>query len=526
MTIKKNRHIKLWLVVIIAIVFWTIGAGSYRKLSANNEETYKGLKLFSDVIELVEKNYVDPVDSKELIMKAIHGMVNSLDPHSQFLPPDSLNDLQIDTQGKFTGIGIQITMRKGFVTVISPIEGTPAYKAGIKAKDKIIKVDGEPTNDFRDAVKRMRGPKGTTVIVTIIREGLQEPIDFKLVRDVIPNISVKSTELKPGYGYIRITNFRENTPLELKAALAKLESGDVALKGLILDLRSNPGGLLIQSIEVSDLFLENGIIVSIKGRLKSHTKVYKAHANEIQLAMRNGFVTVISLIEGTPAYKAGIKARDKIIKVDGEKTKNLSDAVNRMKGPKGTTVIVTILREGLQEPIDFKLVRDVIPNSYPMIVLINGGSASASEIVAGALQDNKRALILGTNSFGKGSVQTVETLRDGYGIKFTIARYYTPSGRTIQAQGIIPNIIVKMKTIDDKGTDESSDGLLKEKDLKNHLKAVPKDSKEKDVESDKKENDDEFNHDLLKLEGLESDNQVVRALQILMSYDIFKDMQG
>ena len=454
MTIRNKRYIKLWLVVVIAIIFWTIGAGSYRNLSAGSEETYKGLKLFSDVIELVEKNYVDPVDSKELIEKAIQGMVNSLDPHSQFFPPEALNELQIDTQGKFTGIGIQITMRNGFVTVISPIEGTPAYKAGIKARDKIIKVDGEQTRDLRDAVNRMRGPKGTTVIVTIIRDGLQEPIDFNLVRDVIPLVSVKSSELKPGYGYIRITNFRENTTPDIKVALAKLESGDAPLKGLILDLRNNPGGLLNQSVEVSDLFLEKGIIVSIKGRLKRHTMIYKAHLNEVK-------------------------------------------------------------------------------HNYPMVVLINGGSASASEIVAGALQDNKRALILGTNSFGKGSVQTVETLKDGYGVKFTIARYYTPSGRSIQAQGIIPDINVKKRFIDDKDIDESSDGLVKEKDLKNHIEAVPKDSKDKDVESDNKKNgrktkeeDDIFSYGPLKLKELESDNQVMRALQILMSYDIFKDMQG
>jgi len=454
MTIRNKRYIKLWLVVVIAIIFWTIGAGFYRNLSAGSEETYKGLKLFSDVIELVEKNYVDPVDPKELIEKAIQGMVNSLDPHSQFLQPDTLNELQIDTHGEFTGIGIQITMRNGFVTVISPIEGTPAYNAGIKARDKIIKVDGEQTRDLRDAVNRMRGPKGTTVIVTIMREGLQEPIDFKLVRDVIPLVSVKSSELKPGYGYIRITNFRDNTTPDIKVALAKLESGDAPLKGLILDLRNNPGGLLNQSVEVSDLFLEKGIIVSIKGRLKRHTKIYKAHTNEVK-------------------------------------------------------------------------------HNYPMVVLINGGSASASEIVAGALQDNKRALILGTNSFGKGSVQTVETLRDGYGVKFTIARYYTPSGRSIQAQGIIPDINVKKRFIDDKDIDESSDGLVKEKDLKNHIEAVPKDSKDKDVEPDHKKNgkktkedDDKFSYGPLKLKELESDNQVMRALQILMSYDIFKGMQG
>ena len=274
MTIKKKRYIKLCLAIAIAVVFATIGSGFYRDLSADPAETYKGLKLFSDVIELVEKTYVDEVDTKELIEKAIHGMVHSLDPHSSLLLPDALKDLQIDTHGEFTGIGIRITMRKGYITVISPIVGTPAYKAGIEAGDKIVKVDGKPATELRQAVKMIRGPKGTQVVVTIIRENIKEPIDFELIRDVIPIESVKSIVLKPGYGYVLISNFRDNTTNDLLENLEKFESEKEPLKGLILDLRNNPGGLLNQSIMVSDLFIEKGIILSIKGRLKKNTKIF------------------------------------------------------------------------------------------------------------------------------------------------------------------------------------------------------------------------------------------------------------
>jgi len=450
MSTKQKRHTNLCLIMAVAVVFWIIGFGFYHDLSAKGEETYKGLKLFSDVIELVEKNYVDPVDSKEMIEKAIQGMVNSLDPHSSLLPPDDFKELQLDTQGEFNGIGVSITMRNGFVTVVSPIEGTPAYKAGIKAGDKILKVDGKPTNELRHAVKMIRGPKGTEVVVTIMRKGVNEPKNFKLIRDVIPVESVRAIVLKPGYGYIWITNFRDNTTEDMVTELKKLESGKIPLKGLILDLRYNPGGLLNQSIKISDLFLEKGKILSIKGRLKRNTQIFEAK-------------------------------------------------------PNGTE------------------------RSYPMVVLINGGSASASEIVAGALQDHKRALILGTVSFGKGSVQTVEPLRDGYGLKLTIARYYTPSGRSIQAKGIEPDIIVNKKIID---KDEISDGVdrIKEKDLQNHLEANPDQLQDVQTEPRKKEGDKnkpkinihENRYGHLKVKQLLSDNQVMRALDILLSYEIFK----
>lgn len=453
MKTRTRSHLKLGLVIVAGVLFAIAGAGFYRDLPASNDDAYENLKLFSDVIEAIEENYVDEVDKKDLIRKAIQGMVSSLDPHSALMLPEDFEDLQIDTRGKFSGIGIHITLRNRFVTVISPIEGTPAHRAGIKAGDIIIKVDGKPINDLREAVKMMRGPKGTPVAVTIAREGVKKPITFDLIRDVIPIRSVKALLLKPGYGYVRITNFTGKTETDLIVALNKFDKGDAPVKGLILDLRDNGGGLLDQAISVSDIFLDGGEILSIKGRHKGSSKVFRANPIE--------------------------KNRD-----------------------------------------------------YAMVVLINGGSASASEIVAGALQDHKRALVLGTTSFGKGSVQTVERLRDGSGLKLTIARYYTPSGRTIQAKGIEPDIVVAHRLIDVSEMDQE-EGLLKEKDLKNHLEAEPgkegEDEKTPAPEEEQKKKNIKDAEDMLgplTLEKLQKDNQVMRALEILIGYDRFKDLKS
>ncbi len=440
---KTSRWIWIGIVVLAAALFLP---GAYRNLAADREATYQGLKIFSDVIDIVEKNYVDEVDQKKLIEDAIQGMVSSLDPHSSLLTPDAFKELQIDTQGEFTGIGIHVTMRNNLVTVISPIEGTPAYRAGIKAGDKIIKVDGTPTDNLTDAVKRMRGPKNTPVTITIIREGEPKALDFKLIRDVIPIHSVKSILLQPGYGYVWITHFRENTYDDLTAALEKLEATDPPLKGLVLDLRDNPGGVLGQAIDISDLFIDDGIIMTSKGRLKRHTKVYPA----------------------TPSNP---------------------------------------------------------PRTYPMAVLINGGSASASEIVAGALQDAKRAVVIGTTSFGKGSVQSIESLSDGYALKLTIARYYTPSGRSIQAKGVEPDIVVAHRIIEEPSTE--AERLFKEKDLANHLED-DKGEKTPETQNEPSETptDDSAKARLSPLspEQLVKDSQVRRALDILIGYDIFKKL--
>lgn len=453
---KDQRGVKLWTVAVLAVLLCTIGTGLFWKTFAKDSDIYKGLKLFSEVIEIVEKEYVDEVDREDLIKKAIQGMINSLDPHSQLLPPEAYEELQIDTEGEFGGIGIVITIQNSLLTVIAPIEGTPAYEAGIQAGDVIVKVNGEPTKNMMlwEAVKKMRGPKGEPVIITIMRDEKAKPMDIKLIRDIIPIESVKYLTLEQGYGYVRITNFQNNTSDDLVAALKDLESKKEHVQGLILDLRDNPGGLLDQAVKVSDVFLENGLIVTIKGRNERNIDVYRATSN------RSG-------------------------------------------------------------------------HDYPIVVLINGGSASAAEIVAGALQDHKRAVILGTTSFGKGSVQKVETLRDGYGLKFTIARYYTPNGRSIQAKGIEPDIKVVRQVVEER--ENTDDGLIKESDLKNHLEAEP----EKDRKSDKDDTSDEdkeqgkikkrdadYRYGPLVIERLRSDLQIMRSLELLKSYRLFKGMQG
>ena len=436
MTKSKRTRTIVCSVLIFAALFLVIGSDFHKKLVASTDETYKELKIFTDVLDIVERSYVDPVDAKQLIRGAIKGMINTLDPHSSYLLPDAYKELQIDTHGEFGGLGIVITKVEGIITVISPIEGTPAFRAGIEAGDKIIKVDGEETKDMEleEAVKKMRGTKGTTVTITVIRKSLDKPKDFTITRDTIPLKSVRALSLKDGYGYIRITNFRDKTTEDLKEALKTLESSESPLRGLILDLRYNPGGLLDQAVSIADLFLDKGTIVSIKGRVKVHNKVYTAHPNKAK-------------------------------------------------------------------------------RTYPIIVLINGGSASAAEIVAGALQDHGRALILGTSSFGKGSVQAIEPMRDGSGLKLTIARYYTPSGRSIQARGITPDIEVELGKI----PEEKEEEHIKEKDLENHIK---NDKETEPLEPDKADKDAKAVEKLLA-----QDNQVREALQILTSWDIFSKMQ-
>ena len=437
-------------ILVTAVVFWAVVTGLIGESLADNEAVYKGLKTFADVIEIIEKSYVDPVDPEKLIQDAIQGMVSSLDPHSALLEPSEYEELRIDTQGKFTGIGVSITIKDGFVTVVSPIEGTPAYDAGIKSGDKIIRVDDKPVKKLKNAVTMMRGPKGTPVKVTILREGYTEPLEFTLKRDIIPIQSVRGLTVSPGYGYAQVTHFRDQTTEDLDKILNSIEKENNGLKGLILDLRDNPGGVLPQAIQMSDLFLKSGNILSIKGRLKQHTKTYDARSDDNDRA-------------------------------------------------------------------------------YPLVVLINGGSASASEIVADALQDNHRAIILGTTSFGKGSVQTVEALRDGYALKLTIARYFTPSGRSIQAKGIEPDIKVPFMVIDRDAKLAETRPMLKEKDLQNHLEAETindqevmdgGESKTPDKKAVPAKSQTRFGP--LNADKLKTDSQVMRALDILIGYNILR----
>lgn len=443
MKMIKLNIFKQWFFLMIAACVLVFIAVLGTRVQAD-DNTYKQLKLFTDVLEELEKNYVDDVNSEELIHNAIKGMVGNLDPHSSFMPPEAFDELQHDTKGEFSGIGIVITMKDKILTVVSPIEGTPAYKAGVKAGDIIIRIDGKSTKEMAlwEAVNMMRGPRHETVVITVIREEEPQPVEFSLKRDMIPMKSVRSVLLKPGYGYLRITNFRMSSIDEIKKHLGTLESEGEGLKGLVMDLRNNPGGLLDQAVKISDLFLTQGRIVSIKGRQNKKTKVFKAFANEHD-------------------------------------------------------------------------------RKYPVVVLINGGSASASEIVAGALQDHSRALILGTNSFGKASVQTVRPLNDGFGIKYTIARYYTPKGRSIQARGIVPDIEVEYAVIEKKEKKLSAfDRMIREKDLKNSLKPEGKMQPPKNKKPSK-------NHSkILDIDKLEHDAQVKRALDILISYGIFNKLNG
>jgi len=441
----SDRKFKKYVSMIIAAGVLVLSAGWGMSATAE-ENTYKSLKLFADVLEELEKKYVDPVDTQELIHNAIKGMVGNLDPHSSFMPPEAFDELQDDTKGEFSGIGIVITMKDDMLTVVSPIEGTPAYKAGIHAGDIIISIDGKTTKGMElwEAVGMMRGPRNQSVMITIIRDDEPAALEFELKRDLIPMQSVRSGILKPGYGYLRVSNFRLTTLDEIKEHLADIESRDNGLKGLIMDLRDNPGGLLDQAVKIVDLFLDQGDIVSIKARDERNTQVYKAYPGDED-------------------------------------------------------------------------------RKYPVVVLINGGSASASEIVAGALQDHSRALILGTTSFGKGSVQTVRPLKDGFGIKYTIARYYTPGGRSIQAKGIEPDIEVPYEIIEKKEKKMSAfDRMIREKDLKNSLKPEAA-----EVPSpDNTEKEPKKHPRLLDTDQLHSDAQVKRALDILISYGVFSKLNG
>ena len=429
----RNNGIIFSFLIVLLLLFLLYGTD---RVSAVDRNTYKSLKTFNEVLDMVEKNYVEEVKLQDLIQGAIGGMMKSLDPHSTFMTAEEYKELEVETKGSFGGIGIEITVLKDVLTVVSPIEDTPAFQAGVKPGDQIIKIDGKSTKDItiQEAVKKLRGPKDTKVTITIFRESLQKPKDFVLTRAIIKITSVKSRLLDDGIGYCRIASFQERTGDDLIKAVKELNAKANPLKGIVLDLRNNPGGLLNQSIEVSDVFLKSGVIVSTRGRIK---------AMDTSSSAKN----------------------------DGD------------------------------EP------------TCPIVVLINEGSASASEIVAGALQDNGRALILGTRSFGKGSVQTLIPLEDGAALKLTTAKYYTPSGRSIQAEGIAPDITLKYaKTMEEK--EEESDAL-REQDLKGHIKSAKENGQKPPEETTvlpKKEAEEA---------AFAQDNQIKAAADILRSWNIF-----
>ncbi|SNR89719.1 carboxyl-terminal processing protease [Methylobacillus rhizosphaerae] len=372
------------------------------------------LRTFAEVFGKIKSDYVEPVEDKKLLTEAINGMLSGLDPHSAYLDPDAFKDLQAGTQGEFGGLGIEVGMEDGFVKVVAPIEDTPAYKAGLKSGDLIMKLDDTPVKgmSLTDAVKHMRGKPETKITLTVLRKGEPKPLTFTLTRAIIKTQSVKYKLSEPGYPYIRITQFQEHTGEDLAKALkAMREQNKEAFKGIILDLRNNPGGLLNAGVGVSSAFLPKGeLVVYTEGR--------------------------------------GEEAKMRLT----------ANAENYVRG--GTRA--DYLRD---LPSDLK--------TLPMVVLVNGGSASASEIVAGALQDHKRAVIMGTQTFGKGSVQTILPMNNGAAIKLTTARYFTPKGRSIQAKGIVPDITVEEATVNS----QEHAAMLREADLTRHL-SNPKDAEE------------------------------------------------
>jgi len=395
---KRNRLI-VAMAIALAVCLFVIGDLAVRRAQALTDDTYKELQTFANVLAIVQKNYVEPVSTKRLINGAISGMLGSLDPHSAYLTPDLYRDLEVETRGSFGGLGIEITIKNDLLTVVAPIEGTPAYQAGIKAGDQIVKINDDFTKGMAltDAVKLMRGPRGSKIHLTIHRDSLPDLFTVAVTREVIKIQSVKTKNLKDGYAYIRITTFQDGTSDDVEKAMAKFQKENHGrIKGLVLDLRDDPGGLLNQAVRVSDEFLDGGLIVYTQGRLESQQQKYFAH-----------------------------------------KKKDSQD--------------------------------------YPIVVVVNGGTASASEIVAGALQDQRRAIIEGTQTFGKGSVQTILPLDDSSALRLTTARYYTPNGRSIQAVGITPNEVVELPkatlaSLEVPGVEINHDAEIHESDLPRHFK--------------------------------------------------------
>ena len=409
--IPKGGHFMRYALILLLGVFIGVGVTLERAAQADRAASavavqaqqdavpapgplpIRELRTFTDVFARIKSDYVEPESDRKLIDNAIQGMVSSLDPHSGFLDRQAFREMRISTEGDFGGLGLQVTMIDGVVKVISPIDGTPAAHAGLKPGDLIIRIDQKAVQGMSldQAVDMMRGKPGSEITLTVLRRGVNKPLEFKLKRAIIKIESVKARLLEPGYGYVRIAQFQANTEGSLMKALKNLKRENKGpLKGLVLDLRNNPGGVLNAAVSVSNTFLNKGLIVYTKGRVPDSNMTFAA----------------------TPGG-------------------------------------------------DFL-------HGAPMVVLVNGGSASASEIVAGALQDNKRAIIMGTKTFGKGSVQTIIPLSDGSALRLTTARYYTPNGNSIQDRGITPNVIVDQMKIPK--IEKANDGMLKEVDLEGHLK--------------------------------------------------------
>ncbi len=438
-SIKRST---LFLTGLIFGLSLAIGHGVFAEKNEGNELPLEALKAFTDVYHRITTDYVEKPDEKKLLEDAIQGMLTGLDPHSNFLNTEEFTELKVGTTGQFGGLGIEVGMENGFVKVISPIDDTPAERAGVLAGDLIIRLNSKPVKGMTlsDAVKIMRGKPNTDILLTIIREGEVKPLEITITREIIKVKSVKSKMIEDEYGYVRITSFQSRTTRDLLSAIDDLkEMNNNQLSGLILDLRNNPGGVLSAAIGVADAFITDGLIVYTKGRINDSSYKYTA----------------------TP-----------------------SDSIN----------------------------------GAPLIVLVNGGSASASEIVAGAIQDHKRGIIMGTKTFGKGSVQTIQELGNGGAVKLTTARYYTPNGRSIQALGITPDIIQSTTKINS-AKKERTDGL-KEKDLTRHLS----NPSEKEGDAENKETGTDKN-DADKLSLAETDFQLFEALSLLKGLKIINGLK-
>jgi carboxyl-terminal processing protease len=425
--LQNLRTSTLFLSGTLLGLFLAVGLSAYA-LKDNDQIPFEDLQAFTEVFSRVKSDYVEPVDDKKLIEDAIRGMLNGLDPHSSYLNTSEFSDLKIGTTGQFGGLGIEVGMENGFVKVISPIDDTPAFRAGVQASDLIIKLDKKSVKGMtlNEAVKLMRGKPNTTIDLTIVREGEPKPLVIQITREIIRVKSVKNRMLEPGYGYVRITNFQSRTTTDLLKAISDLQKEE-RLKGLVLDLRNNPGGVLNGAVGVSDAFINDGLIVYTEGRIDDSSHRYLA----------------------TPG-----------------------DSLN----------------------------------GAPLVVLLNGGSASASEIVAGAIQDHKRGIIMGTKSFGKGSVQTIQELRNGSAVKLTTARYFTPNGRSIQAKGIEPDI--ELSTLKLPADDQRARESFSESDLEGRLSNP-------DGES---ETDEEVKTESADL--AHTDFQLFEALNLLKGLDI------
>lgn len=414
-------------IVIIGLLVFTVSSLALSGIAEKKKKNdlYRQVQLFSDSLAVIYSDYVDEVKPKDLIYGALKGMLESLDAHSQFMDPDTYNELKVETEGKFGGLGIEITIKDGLITVVTPIEDTPAWKAGLKANDRIVKINNELTRDMSmtEAVKKLRGKPGDSVTVTILRESEKKVLDFNIIRDVIKVKDIKEAKiLEDGIGYIRLIEFRENTPQDLKLALENLKKE--GMNGLILDLRNNPGGLLDSAVEVAEKFIEQGkMVVYTKGRKASQDLEFIS------------------------------KERDPLL-------------------------------------------------NFPVVVLINEGSASGSEIVAGCLKDYKRAIILGVKSFGKGSVQTVIPLNDGSALRLTTSKYFTPKGNQIHGKGVMPDIVVEEGKIE----------LANEKE--------PEVSKPQEIfdQINKKDKPEKENPQL----DYKSDNQLTRAVDVLKAIKIYQ----